>query len=662
LRSSAIQHDGEIIALVGAETFEAADEAAMLITADYASETPAASFDSAGSTPEPAAGKSKQFKEDVKAGDFAAGWAAAPVKLDASYSMPAQHHNPIELFSTTANWEGESLTVLEPSQNVNGWRAAISQQLDLDPGQVRVLSAYVGGAFGSKGPMTPRTALAAFAARELGRPVRCVVKRMQAFTTQTYRAETRHHIQIGATGDGRITAFKHEGWEITSRPDPYVVGGTTTTGRMYNYGSVLTKVSIVHADRNTPSFMRSPAETPYVYALENGMDEMAVKLGMDPIEFRRVNDTQIEPIGKKPFTSRSLMQCYDEAAAAFRWGDRDPKIGSMVDGDWLVGLGCATAIYPTNVATCAARVRLTADGKARVATASHEIGTGVRTIAAQMAAERLGLRVEDVQIEMGDSDLPPAPVAGGSNSTASVCSTIIKACDQVRTRLAGAATRPGAGPLAGTVPDRIAFLDGKLVVDETSMPLADAFKALGSGAIEEYAEFSPKGAPPDALQKLNQGGMAMVSGDQGDKVKFAFGAEFVEVRIHRLTREIRVPRIVGAFAAGRIMNTRTARSQLMGGMIWGISAALLEATEIDQRYARYVNRDLQDYLVPVNADIGAVEVILVPEVDTEVNPAGVKGLGELGNVGTPAAIASAIYHATGKRLRDLPFRLDALLT
>ena len=431
---------------------------------------------------------------------------------------------------------------------------------------------------------------------------------------------------------------------------------------MYGYGSVLTKVSMVHADRNTPSYMRSPPETPYVYALENAMDEMAVKLGIDPVEFRRINDTQVEPIEKKPFSSRSLMQCFDQASAAFKWADRDPRVGSMRDGDWLVGMGCATAIYPTNVAACTSRVRLTPDGGVNVQTAGHEIGTGVRTIAGQMAAESLGVPFGSVQVEMGDTTLPPAPVAGGSNSTASICSSILKACEQIKAKLLTAATGAGAGPLAGADPKAIAFRDLTLVSGSRTLPLSDAFKMLGVGAIEEYAEFTPKGAPQGAAQSLYKGETSMVQGDAGEKVKFAFGAEFVEVRINARTREIRVPRIVGAFAAGRIMNTRTARSQLMGGMIWGISCALHEITEIDERAARYVNRDLQDYLVPVNADINQLEVILVPEVDSDVNPAGVKGLGELGNVGTPAAIASAIYHATGKRFRDLPIRVDALFT
>ncbi|TPL78953.1 xanthine dehydrogenase family protein molybdopterin-binding subunit [Mesorhizobium sp. B2-3-13] len=663
LHDKTIFHDGQIIALVVAETFEAAEEASMLIRADYEDEPPSASFDSKGVKVEPAAGKSPMLQEDVKAGDFDAAYASAAVKIDQKYSTPTQHHNPIELFSTTAMWQGDQLIVHEPSQNVTGWKIELARQLKVDPANVRIVSPYVGGAFGSKGPMTARTAIVAVAARRVGRPVRCVVSRMQAFNTQTYRAETRHRIRIGASKDGRITAFGHEGWEVTSRPDPYVVGGTSATGRMYNYGSVLTHVSVVHADRNTPGYMRSPPETPYVYALENAMDEMAVALGMDPVEFRRINEPEREPIGGKPFSSRSLVKCYDQAAEAFGWSKRNAAVGSMREGDWLVGMGCATAIYPTASAPCAARVRLTADGQVRVQCGSHEIGTGVRTVAGQMAAERLGIGMEKISVEMGDSALPPAPVSGGSISTASVCSAVLKACDAVRAKLFAAAVA-GDGPLAGSGNAKLEMEQEKIVASGgKSAKLSDVFKAMQIGAIEEYAEFAPKGSTPEALKKLYAGQAEFHGGDQDkDSVKYAFGAEFVEVRVNSYTREIRVPRVVGAFAAGRIMNTRTARSQLMGGMIWGIGQALHEATEIDRRNARYVNRDLQDYLVPVNADIKQVDVILVPEVDLDVNPAGVKGLGELGNVGTAAAVASAVYHATGKRIRDLPIRIDDLIS
>ncbi|HKU95659.1 MAG TPA: molybdopterin cofactor-binding domain-containing protein, partial [Vineibacter sp.] len=364
----------------------------------------------------------------------------------------------------------------------------------------------------------------------------------------------------------------------------------------------------------------------------------------------------------KTWSSRSLMACYDQAADAFGWSRRTAGLGSMRDGDWLIGWGCATACYPTYIGAATARVRLSSNGQVRVQSASHEIGTGIRTVAAQAAAEQLGVDVAAVTVEMGDTELPPAPVSGGSVSTASVCSAVMKACDEIRDRLFRSVVTSNDGPLAGRNPADLALKGGKVVAGNgIEQGLADAFKSLGAGVIEAYAEFVPQGASADAVQSLYQGKSTLVGGGEGEKVMYAFGAEFVEVRIHARTREIRVPRMVGAFAGGRIMNTRTARSQLMGGMIWGQGAALHEETQIDPRHARTVNRDLQDYLVPVNADVGDVQVILVPEVDRDVNPAGVKGLGELGNVGTSAAIANAIYHATGQRIRHLPIRLDDLL-
>lgn len=657
-----IWHDGQIIALVVADSFEAASEAADKVKADCEEEEPSAGFDAPGTETVLAADVSKSHSEDPKAGDAEAALAAAPVTIDVEYSTPTQHHNPIELFSTTCAWTGEELTVYEPSQNVYGFKNAVARQVKISPDRVRVVSPYIGGAFGSKGPMTPRTAIVALASKRLGRPVRCVVSRMQGFTTATYRAETRHHIRMGAARDGKITAFSHEGWEVTSRPDDYVVGGTETTARLYGYGAVLTRVSLVKADRNTPGYMRSPPEVPYVYALESAMDELAVALDMDPVELRRVNDTMREPIEGKLYSSRSLMKCYDQASEAFGWAKRNPRVGSMRDGDWLIGFGCATAVYPTYAAPATARVRLSPDGRVRVQSASHEIGTGIRTVAGQMAAERLGVDFSAVEVEMGDTTLPPAPVSGGSNSTASVCSSVLKACDAIRDKLFRAAVAANDGPLAGRDMADLDLKDGAvLAADGTSEAIAEVLKRVGSGVIEEYAEWMPEGSSPDAVQKLYQGRTAIRGGSSGEKVSYALGAEFVELRINRRTREIRVPRLVGAFAAGRIMNTRTAHSQLMGGLIWGVSSALLEATEIDRRAARYVNRDIAEYLVPVNADARQVEVILVPEIDGDVNPAGVKGLGELGNVGTAAAVANAVYHATGKRIRDLPIRLENIL-
>jgi xanthine dehydrogenase YagR molybdenum-binding subunit len=294
--------------------------------------------------------------------------------------------------------------------------------------------------------------------------------------------------------------------------------------------------------------------------------------------------------------------------------------------------------------------------------AAHEIGNGVYTVLGQMAAERLGVELASVTVEVGDSHLPPAPVAGGSNTTASTCSAVLKTCDVIRSKLFRAASTANNGALAGRSPDELTLQDGKITsTDGASEDFAEIFKRLGMSAVEEYSEFIPNGLKPDALAELYAGKLVMTGGPNGAKVMYAMGAEIVEIRVHALTREIRVPRIVGAFAAGRLMNTRTAHSQLMGGMIWGISSALHEATEIDTRYARYVNDNLADYMIPVNSDVNQVDVILVSEVDHDVNPVGVKGLGELGNVGTAAAIANAVYHATGTRIRKLPIRLEKLL-
>lgn len=663
LHSRDVHHDGQIVALVVADTEQIAAHAAGLVRLEYAPQRPSADFDSPGVEELPAAGNTDRLKKDPEKGDFETAYARAHVRLEANYATPTQTHNPIELFSTTAVWSGDQLTVYEPSQSVYGFRAEIAHELRMDMANVRVVSPFVGGAFGSKGPMTPRTAIVALAAKRLNRPVRCVVSREQAFTVQPYRAPTRHRIRLGALPNGRIAAFSHEGWELCSRVDNYAVAGTETTSRLYGYGAVATRVMLVKADRQTPSYMRSPPELPYLFPLECALDELAYALRMDPIELRRVNDTQIEPIQGKRYSSRHLMECYDAAAQRFNWSARSPAPRSMRDGEWLVGFGCATAAYPTNVAPATARVRLTASGRVQVQTAGHEIGTGVRTVAAQMAAEQLGVAMTAVTVETGDTELPPAPVAGGSNSTASICSAVLKACQQVRHRLFQMATSAPAGPLKDHHPTQLQLhRAGVVAPDGHAHSFGELFEAAGVAVIEEYAEFNPPGAPPDAVRKLYGGQTTLLSGiDKRPQAMYAFGAEFVEVRVHARTCEIRVPRLVGAFTAGRIMNTRTAHSQLMGGLIWGMSSALFEATELDARSARTVNRDLQDYLVPVNADAPSVDVILLPEVDTAVNPAGVKGLGELGDVGTNAAIANAIFHATGKRLRELPIRLEALL-
>jgi xanthine dehydrogenase YagR molybdenum-binding subunit len=659
LESDRIWHDGQIIAVVLADSFEAAREAAYKVDVSYAAETPSATFGSPGI--ETAEHKSRGGP-DPKKGDAVAAFAAAPVRIEADYDTPTQHHNPLELFTTTCVWNGPKLTIYEPSQFMWGLKAAIATQLGIDEANVRTVSRFVGGAFGSKGEAGARTAWIAVAAKRLGRPVKLVPTRDQGFTIVTYRAETQQHVKLGATQDGRLTALSHEGWEITSRPSGYNVAGSDVTARMYACPNISTAVNVVHADRNTPGFMRAPAECPYMFGLESAMDELAHALRMDPVELRRVNDTQVDPVTGLPFSSRSLMQCFDQAAAKFGWSHRNPEPGATREGEWLVGYGCATACYPTNIGPAAARLSLTPDGKAIIGLAAHEIGTGAYTTIAITVARSLGIEIGDVTVLLGDSELPPVTVAGGSNNAASTTLVVVKACEEVRRRVAEAATQAEDSPFHGADPTTLSLAAGKLTrADGRTEPLSTAVGRTAA-FLEVYAEHVPQGLPASAMAGLYRGKVMMSRGDgRKDVAAFSFGAHFVEVRVHGMTREIRVPRVVSAFAAGTIINPMAARSQFMGGAIWGLSAALHEATEIDAATARYTNENLADYMVPVNADVPSIEVILVPEADDRVNVLGVKGIGEIGIVGMNAAVANAVFNATGKRVRSLPVRAEMLL-
>ena len=461
LASDRVWHDGQIVAMVVADSFEAARDAAQRLDIRYAEERPSATFDSPGlkeglANPKP---KSKEGEaageEDPKVGDASGAFAAAPVKIDQHYETPTQHHNPIELFTTTCSWNAGKLTVWESSQNMYGFKNGLAEQLGLDPADVHTISPLVGGAFGSRGSLTQRTAIVALASRMVGRPVRLEATRSQGFTIATYRAETRQRVRLGAGADGKLQALIHEGWEISSRPDDYKVAGTESSTRLYACPNVDSKVTIVHADRNTPGFMRSPPEVPYLFALESAMDELAVALKMDPVELRRRNDTMNEPIKGLPYTSRALMPCFDAAAAAFGWDRRTPAPGSMRDGEWLIGWGCASTMYPTNMGPAAARVTMTPDGKVVVQSATHEIGTGVMTVLALTAVEMLGVSIADVQVQVGDSRLPPAPVAGGSNSTASVCNVVAKACREIKDRIAKAAVAAKESPWREAIRPRL---------------------------------------------------------------------------------------------------------------------------------------------------------------------------------------------------------------
>ncbi|MFC6789060.1 xanthine dehydrogenase family protein molybdopterin-binding subunit [Methylobacterium komagatae] len=617
LYSDAVAYAGQIVALVVAETVETAAAAAASVRVTYEEEPASAGFDAPGAETVRLADL-KPHHEDIRTGDAAAAFAASLHRIEARYETPTQHHNPIELFTTRCAWDGDTLTVHEPTRFVGAVQHGLAAQLGLDPARVRVVSGLIGGHFGSKFALSQHTALVALAAKRLGRPVSLVPTRRQCFTIANYRPETRHDIRLGADAEGRLTALVHEAEVVTSRFDPFAMEGADVTGSLYACPAIRTEERATRVDRNTPGPMRAPPEVPYLFALESAMDEMAWQLGLDPIELRRRNDTATDPVSGKPFTSRPLIACFEAGARAFGWERRLPQPGALRDGPWRIGLGCAASVRPVKIAAATIRVRLAADGSVEVAAAHHEIGNGITTLLAMGTAEWLGVPVERVSVHLGDTDLPPAGISGGSSTTTSLMSALSIACAQVRdTRAVARAGEP----------------------------------------VEVVAEFVPKGSKPDALQALRAGHIGLTLPD--DALSWAFGAQFAEVHVHAETGEIRVPRLTGAFAAGRVLNPLTALSQLKGGMIWGLGSALLEETVLDG--AAYRNPDLAEYLVPTSADVEAVEALIVPDPDERVNPLGVKGLGELGIIGVNAAIANAVFHATGRRQRRLPIRIEDML-
>lgn len=621
--------DGQIIGVVLADSFETAREAAGLVEARYSQQPAAVTLDSPGAAIERWSDVNPNFK-DPEVGNAERALAEAPVAIDATYHMQSQVYNAMEPFPTTVAWDGDDLIVYEPSQFVAGLQRGVARQLGIDPSRVRIISPYIGGGFGSKLSLTPRTAILAALSRKHRRPIKLVATRPQGFTLSTYRGESRHRIRLGATPDGKLMAFSHEAWEMCSRFGAYASASTDLTADMYAAPEIFTRVNIVRTDRTTPGFMRGPGEMPYMFALETAMDELAHRLEIDPVELRRRNEPARSPIDGRRFTSRSLVECFDRAAEHFGWRGRNPVPGTNRDGDWLIGYGCASATFPCFNYGGSATVTLLRSGRARVETAASEIGTGAYTALGQVAAELLGLPIENVEVLLGNSRLPPTAPAGGSMQTASTVPAIQLACERIVARLGN-----------------------------TMSELADfeaAFDRLGTSSIQEAAQYAAFGG------KNANGGQAILSTSQGEEpVAIAsYGAQFVEVRINARTKEVRVPRLVGAFAAGRILNERTALAQYRGGMIWGLSSALFEGLLIDPIQNRVINTNFEEYPVPVNADVQTVEAILVPENDREVNPLGVKGIGEIGIVGVAAALSSAIFNATGKRLRDLPITLDKL--
>ncbi len=617
LASAEILYAGQIVALVVATSPEAAGEGAARLAITYERAPHAVGLDDAGVTSRPLA-ELRPTHEDRRSGDVEAGVAAAFARVEADYATPVQHHNAMELPTTTCVWDGDRLTVYEPTRFVGALRHGLAAQLGIDAAKVRVVSHYIGGHFGSKLALSQHTVLAAIAARRLGRPVRLAVSRQDGFTIANHRTETRHRVRLGADREGRFAALSHTATTATSRFDLFAMEGTDVTTALYACPNIAAEERVAALDRNTPGPMRAPPEVPYLFALESAVDELAHALRLDPIELRRRNDTDRDPVTGHPFTTRPLMRCFDAGAAAFGWTDRPIEPGSRRDGEWLVGYGCAASARPVKAGPVGVRLTVHPD-RALVETAHHEIGNGLYTLLAMTAADRLGLPFERITVRLGDTDLPPAGISGGSSTTTSLVNALAQACREALERRAEA-----EGPISVTL------------------------------------YYLPSGAKPEDFERLERGQMKLVTPPEG-KLAWAFGAHFVEARVNVHTGEIRVARHLGAFAAGRILNPMAARSQLLGGMAWGLSSALLEATELDRASGAYVNVDLAEYLVPTSADIVAQEAITIEDDDPAVNPEGVKGLGEIGIIGANAAVANAVFNATGRRIRDLPIRLEQMI-
>ncbi|MBB5857537.1 xanthine dehydrogenase family protein molybdopterin-binding subunit [Amycolatopsis umgeniensis] len=651
LASDEIRYFGQIVAVTVAESPEIAEYAASLIEIRYAAEPAvialqdtetAAVIDLVG----------------VEAGDAAKELARADVVLDEEYETSVNHHNPIELFNVTATWTGGALEVRVPSQWVTGERYALSSVLGLSEEDVRVISPYVGGGFGCKGATLWHTVFTAEAARRLGGTVKLFVSRRQMFTIGAFRPQSRHRLRLGATEDGRFTAYDHEVLTQSSRTDVVALPGTDNTARLYAFPAIRTKESTVQTDTNTPGFMRGPLEFPELFALESGIDELAVKLGIDPVELRLRNEPDKEPVNGLPYSSRSLVECYRRGAELFGWSERDPAIGSMRGpAGELVGWGCASASYPVfEGSVCDCRITVDSAGRAVVEVAAQEIGTGTYTTLGQIGAAAIGLEVTAVSVSLGDSDLPRGLATAASSTVATIGSAVHVAGRKIRERILALAAAHLPGDLT---------IEGGIVraANGARVSVAELVAAEPGGVLSLESRYTPPNLTPEMVKTTLEESTFNITGPIGpDHVTFSYGANFAEVRIDPITRRVRLGRMVGVFGVGKVINPRVTRSMLMGGMIWAAGHALMEKTILDRGKARFVNTDLAGYHMATSADIGEVIVETVEERDDLVNVLGAKGgVGEMGIVGMPAAIANAVHHATGIRVRRVPILVDDLV-
>jgi xanthine dehydrogenase YagR molybdenum-binding subunit len=616
LQSPDVMYNGQPIAVVVADSLEAAMEGAQLVSAKYASETPVLDWANTPTIPTEEVHPMFGGQRTVTRGDVERGLRDAAVKVEHVYTTPLENHNPMEVHNTLASWEGDKLTLYDSTQGIFSVRGTVATAFGLNPDDVRLVSYFTGGGFGSKGGAWSHQILAAMAARVVKRPVKLALTRRQMFGPVGGRPITMQRITLGATRDGALTAIRHGSTSSTSTIEDWIEPATSQTRMLYACPNVETTYDLKRLNVGSPTFMRAPGESTGTFALESAMDELAYELGIDPVQLRLKNYADNDPESNKPWSSKSLRECYRVGAEAFEWSRREMKPRSMRDGRWLVGWGMATATYPAQRQPAGATARMLADGSVVVRAGTQEIGCGTYTAMSQIAADVLGIPVERVRFELGDTEMPQTPPSVGSMTAASTGSAVHEAATALKAKLAAMSS-------AGESP-------------------TDAIKRAGGQPVEVTVQSQ---AGPDARQFSYH----------------SFGAVFTEVRVDEELGLVRVPRVVTAHAVGRILNEKTARSQIIGGVVWGIGMALTEATEIDPRTGRYVNAQLDEYLVPVNADVGKIDVHFVDEHDPHVSATGAKGVGEIGITGVAASIANAVFHAAGKRLRELPLRVEKVM-
>jgi xanthine dehydrogenase YagR molybdenum-binding subunit len=650
LYNGKIYYSAQPIALVVAETFELARYAASLVRVEYVREphvTDLAENCDRAYEPKTRLGMEPPPKPR---GNAAQAFASAAVQVEAEYHLPIEHHNPTEPFATTVIWENDGImTIYDKTQGVQNNQAYVHNVFGVSTDKVRVVSPFVGGAFGSGLRPQYQLFLAVMAARELKRSVKVSLRRQQMFTFG-HRPQIRQRLALGATPDGSLEAVIHEAVAETSRFEDYSENVVNWSGVLYQCDNVKLAYTVAPLDLHTPIDMRAPGAAWGVYALECAMDELAYKLGVDPLDLRLKNYAEKDQNQDNPFSSKELRACYRQGAETFGWAKRHPQPRSMRDGDHLIGWGMATGVWEALYAPVSAKAVLTADGRLEVSSATADIGTGTYTIMTQIAAETLGLPMDHVTFTLGDSSLPQAPVEGGSMTAASVGSAVKQVCEAVREQLFEFAQQAEKSPLANAKLEDVTFAEGYITLNRDDSRAVSIIEAMRHGKVSEI-EQETTSILKFAQQSLKHRRYTCNT----------HSAVFAEVKVDEDLGSIQVTRVVSAVAGGHILNPKTARSQIIGGVVWGIGMALEEESVIDQHFGRFMNHNLAEYHVPVNADVHDIDVIFIDEHDSIVNPLGVKGLGEIGIVGVAAAIANAVFHATGKRIRDLPITLDKLL-